>query len=193
MNNNSRKTKPTIDPALYAPVWVTGDLLPKDKFNEILPGLYMGGTDDDDVVFRPARRSFDTDPGHFDAVATLYAYAQPVTWGVEEMRLGIGDSPLDPRFIDAVMRMATWVHQRWSAGDHVLVRCQAGMNRSGLVTALALMIEGRTALEAIALIRAQRSPVCLFNNAFVDWLVTEAPARVSKLQPQSPSKSPSAA
>lgn len=51
-----------------------------------------------------------------------------------------------------------------------LVHCQAGWNRSGLVTALALMMRGRTADEAIALLRARRSPDVLCNSHFEGWL-----------------------
>ena len=63
---------------------------------------------------------------------------------------------------------------RWVAGcieDHpTLVHCQAGFNRSALVAARALMLRGRTADEAIALIRRQRSEHCLFNWRFEAWL-----------------------
>jgi hypothetical protein len=37
---------------LYSPQWVSTDQLPKDLYSEILPGLYMGGTHDDDVIFK---------------------------------------------------------------------------------------------------------------------------------------------
>lgn len=61
-------------------------------------------------------------------------------------------------------------------GGKVLVHCQAGLNRSNLVTALALMKRGRTAQEAIALLRDRRSPVVLCNRAFSRWLVSLADA-----------------
>jgi len=53
-----------------------------------------------------------------------------------------------------------------------LVHCQAGINRSGLVTALALVEEGMKAVDAIALLRAKRSPAVLCNRAFEQWLLT---------------------
>lgn len=52
-----------------------------------------------------------------------------------------------------------------------LVHCQAGLNRSGLVAAVALMKMGRTAEEAITLLRDSRSPMVLCNDTFVDQLM----------------------
>jgi hypothetical protein len=51
-----------------------------------------------------------------------------------------------------------------------LVHCQAGLNRSSLVVARVLMLEGATADEAIGLLREKRSPACLCNPAFEEWL-----------------------
>ena len=182
MTKNKRKNI-----ALYAPQWVSRKDLPQNDFDEILPGLIMGGTQDGDTVDFAAELPYGLGNHTFDAVATLYAWAQPMGWGVEEMRLGIYDSEMDPAFISNVMRLARWTHERWSEGGRVLVRCQAGMNRSGLVTALALMIEGHSAEEAISMIRNARGKSCLFNNHFVDWLINEADEHVRPL------RSPSAA
>lgn len=49
-------------------------------------------------------------------------------------------------------------------------------SRSGLVTALVLMLDGHSATEAVNQLRARRSPWALCNDAFVDWLVTDAAA-----------------
>lgn len=51
-----------------------------------------------------------------------------------------------------------------------LVKCQAGLNRSGLVTALALIKTGKTPCEAIDLLREKRSPLVLCNETFENWL-----------------------
>ena len=67
--------------------------------------------------------------------------------------------------------IATWVNERCREGP-TLVHCQAGLNRSSLVAARALMLGGMTADVAIALIRLQRSPACLCNGAFEAWLRT---------------------
>jgi protein-tyrosine phosphatase len=63
--------------------------------------------------------------------------------------------------------------------------CQAGLNRSSLVVATALMLDGMTAGEAIALIRAVRSPACLCNPAFEEWLLGYA-AAAAGLTPEGP-------
>lgn len=66
-------------------------------------------------------------------------------------------------------RWARWVNARRKTGA-VLVHCQAGLNRSGLVVARALMLEGWTATEAIRLVRGKRSAACLCNPTFEKWL-----------------------
>ncbi|CAB4871704.1 unannotated protein [freshwater metagenome] len=144
--------------------------------HEILPNLFMGGTGDLDVVTVP-KDNPDLIANHgFDAVVTLYARAQPVGWGVVEHRFGFPDSMLAPKDKGRIIQAARWTHERWSSGDRVLVRCQAGLNRSGLVLALALMIEGYTAQDAIELLRQQRSEFVLCNRQFERWVQTDAHA-----------------
>ena len=53
-----------------------------------------------------------------------------------------------------------------------LVHCQAGLNRSGLISALALIEEGMKAADAISLLRVKRSPAVLCNQIFERWLLT---------------------
>ena len=145
--------------------------------DEIVPGLFQGGTEDHDVVMVGAqqrlRGSFP-----FDVVVTLYADANPAPWGVEEIRFGFYDSQLSSADAARVLRVARDVHRRWSRGDRVLIRCQAGVNRSGLVTSLVLMLEDYSACEAIDLIRRQRSPWVLNNTDFEEWLLTAAPSLI---------------
>lgn len=143
-------------------------------WSEILSGLWLGGTDDFDTVESSAGM---LDPRHitnkeFEAVVTLYAWARPVDWFVEEMRYGFYD---DDRSLtgfdeDAVMRAARYAHQQWKSGKKVLVRCQAGINRSGLVMGIVLMLEGYTAEQAIDLMRSKRSSSVLINRSFEQYL-----------------------
>lgn len=53
-----------------------------------------------------------------------------------------------------------------------LVHCQAGLNRSSLIAATALVLNGDvdTGAEAVNLLRKQRSPAVLSNQAFESWL-----------------------
>lgn len=64
--------------------------------------------------------------------------------------------------LDAIAR---WV-KNCADDAPTLVHCQAGLNRSGLVAARVLMLNGYEASAAIDLLRAQRSPASLCNKAF---------------------------
>jgi len=141
---------------------------PKELWSEVLPGLWQGGTDDDDVFDQLAKPMITKKD--FDLVITAYASANPVDWFVKELRFGFYDSDMqdfDPNELKPIVRMA---HEDWKRGQRVLIRCQAGMNRSGLIMALVLIREGYTADEAINLIRTKRSKHALFNGRFEKWL-----------------------
>lgn len=158
-----------------SPRWHEEDAYPSDLYNEILPGLFMGGTADDDTVDFAVKAPNLDYQAPFDAVVTLYAWANPFSWGVEELRYGFGDGNMNFVDIERVIRIAHWALDRWSNGDRVLIRCQAGLNRSGLITALTLILGGYEPDEAIQIIRARRSSYALFNQSFVNWLMHEAP------------------
>ena len=72
--------------------------------------------------------------------------------------------------MDKVPVIAAWVNACRKSGP-VLVHCQAGLNRSSAVVALALMLEGTPAEVAIKTVRQKRSPACLCNPAFEEWLL----------------------
>lgn len=139
--------------------------------SKILDDLYQGGTDDEATVYRGNKRLPTVgDPRPFDSVISLCAYTLPVGWLVKEMRFAFPDGPLEPWTIKEIEAIADWIYAQWKAGDRVLIRCQAGMNRSSLMTALVLMRDGLSADEAIALIRKQRSEYCFSNKHFVEYL-----------------------
>ncbi|MET1065442.1 MAG: dual specificity protein phosphatase family protein [Arthrobacter sp.] len=68
--------------------------------------------------------------------------------------------------VDAI---AHWVNVCRADGP-TLVHCQAGLNRSALVVARALILDGMPNAEAIRLVRERRSPACLCNPSFERWL-----------------------
>jgi hypothetical protein len=145
------------------------DVIPLES--KILGELYQGGTDDEKTTFRGQKRLPTVgDPRPFDSVVSLCAYTLPVGWLVKEMRFAFPDGPLEPWTIPEIEAIADWAHRQWKAGDRVLIRCQAGMNRSSLITAMVLMKEGLSSDEAIDLIRKQRSEYCLSNQHFVEYL-----------------------
>jgi protein-tyrosine phosphatase len=151
---------------------------PNALFNEIAPNLFMGGTDDMDVIHFPAKNNKRTDLP-FDAIVTMYAYAQPADWKVQEFRYGVPDAAIEDIDLDRLKQAVEFGYNRWMAGDRVLVRCQAGLNRSGLVTALILMSTGLDAETAIDQIRKNRAEIALFNEDYVRWLKVEGATFVS--------------
>jgi protein-tyrosine phosphatase len=144
--------------------------LDTNLYSRILEGLYMGGTDDFDTLEFPKRYPIWNQEKQFDSVATLYAVAHPVGWGISERRYGFPDSQLSERDIPEIHSLVDWIYDEWKSGKNVLVRCQAGYNRSGICVALTLMKDGYSAKEAIDLIRSRRSPYALCNRNFVRYL-----------------------
>ena len=146
-------------------------LLPhQDLYSEILPGLWQGGTHDFDTLEFPKEYPIWKSEKQFDSVATLYAIAHPVGWGISERRYGFPDSELSSQDIPEIRNIADWAFEQWISGKKVLIRCQAGWNRSGLVMALVLIKHGLSPKEAIRLIREKRSPHALCNQDFVNFL-----------------------
>ena len=142
---------------------------PTSLYSQIITNLFMGGTDDEDVIHVPApyRRATALP---FDAIVTMYASARPADWSVQEFRYGIPDASIQDIDLCRLREAVEFGFRRWKAGDRVLVRCQAGLNRSGLVTALILMMNGMDAEVAIKEIRDHRAELALFNTEYVDWL-----------------------
>jgi len=143
--------------------------------SEILDGLWQGGTLDEDVWDNPRLKSPGIKRGDFDTVVTLYADATPVDWFVKEIRYGVWDSDIGHMDLERVFELVRDTHTEWRRGRKTLVRCQAGWNRSGLVTALVLIRDGMPADEAIDLIRRRRSASALCNPSFERFLLAQDP------------------
>lgn len=150
---------------------------PYDDYHEIMPGLFMGGTplgtriDDSDRSYRIQGYEIDVRP--FDAVITLFPKAYPAGYGVEERRFGFSDDlvgGVNENYRERILELASWGHQRWRAGDRLLIRCAAGENRSGLITLLVLQKHGLSTDEAVALIREKRQKGApLHNPHFIEF------------------------
>lgn len=137
---------------------------------EVWERLWIGGTPDEDTLLtaREADLGVNWSPSanvkSFDAVVTLAASVGPAGTGVREYRAGLvdlgGGEPDSEMVLEAVNAVVAWHAQ----GLRVLVRCRAGMNRSGLVTALALtQIADLNYDQAVELLRTRRGPKVLYN------------------------------
>lgn len=109
----------------------------------------------------------------FIAVVNLYPW-KDYNWHLGQLMVKwpIFDSahqPDVPAPRDEVLHeLATLVNRLREIGP-VLVHCEQGLNRSGLVVALSLMKRGLTADDAIYRVRQSR-PGSLFNEKFCAWL-----------------------
>lgn len=109
-------------------------------------------------------------PANIDHVVSLYPWEQyQLTRQLQSCSFHwLYDSDEEPPVI--VPAIAHWVAGCCETGP-TLLHCQAGLNRSSLVAALVLMRQGRSAAEAIALLREKRSPAVLCNPSFEKWLL----------------------
>lgn len=143
-------------------------------YSEVAPNLFMGGTADEQTIDKAQELQHFDGNNLFDCVVTLYAWAAPANWGVEERRFGFPDADLIEDYLPTIIDLANWAFIKWQSGKRVNIRCQAGLNRSGLVTALVLMQSGMSADEAIETLRNKRSSWALCNGEFEHWLLTDA-------------------
>jgi protein-tyrosine phosphatase len=156
------EVQPHQDPFLVHETGITnhkGYRIDCPYISEIAPNLYRGGTDQRLVL-----------PELIDYYLTLYP------WGSYIIRHQLKEHEIVTMYdsldqgLDDILNWAKWVHDRRSRGN-VLVTCQAGLNRSGIITATALVLDGYTPQEAIDLLRTKRSPAVLCNQAFEDFIL----------------------
>jgi hypothetical protein len=142
----------------------------ENLYSEILPNLFISGTLDEDVIQRGKSTLSLAQPAPFDSVVCMYGHANPIGYYVREQRFGIADAELDEESKPEIRQLADWLYQEWKQGKRVASKCQMGWNRSGLVLALVLLLDGYSADEAIELIREKRSPYALSNSSFVRFI-----------------------
>jgi len=138
--------------------------VPVDTPSEIVPALWMSGS----------RATLAK--GRFDRVVTLCAERH------EHVAVPSGSTALSWRILDAQLdepeqarawarRISAWMDD----GETVLVRCAAGLNRSGMVIARTLIERGMDPHEAVMVVRHRRRADALNNPWFVEWLRHEQP------------------
>lgn len=131
--------------------------------SEVGFNLWMGGCTDGLVI-----------PPNIRHVVSLYP------WESYRAQPDQVQSMLSVRMYDAndrpdakqVRQIAMWVNYCRERGP-TLVDCQAGLNRSGLIVASAILLYGNREdpRKVIALLREKRSPAVLCNPAFEQWLL----------------------
>ncbi|MGW5744925.1 protein-tyrosine phosphatase family protein [Amycolatopsis sp. NPDC003861] len=145
---------------------------PEDPWNEVGPRLWMGGhirvgpDGEEPVVVRR----------EFDLVLSLYQReGHGPAPGIEHHFAEMPDGPLTEAQLADVERFATLAAEAVRAGRLTLVRCHAGLNRSGLVVAQTLVELGLGVPAAIERVRQRRSPSALSNRLFVQYLESGLP------------------
>jgi hypothetical protein len=156
---------------------------PVNGWDEVIPGLFQGGQI---RQAPPGSKWSDASANEvrvreeFDAVFSFFDGDEPrqgPSPEVEHHHYPIPDGALDDAELAEVRGYARVIARKVEAGDKVLVRCQAGYNRSGLVIAFALMELGYDVHEAVDLIRAARGPHALFRLAFLRYLLEAQEAK----------------
>jgi protein-tyrosine phosphatase len=135
--------------------------------SEIAPNLWQGGCENGLPLPAPIRH-----------LVSLYPWESYKVKHELDSTVAVRMHDSTEQAMEQIPVLAAWVNACRKNGP-VLVHCQAGLNRSSLVVAMALMLEGSTADAAIALIRSKRSPACLCNPMFEQWLRAQKAARKS--------------
>ncbi|MFF2195834.1 protein phosphatase [Streptomyces sp. NPDC058157] len=147
-----------------------GEPLPGEPWNEVGPGLWMGGHVWVDRTGEVREAVVDRE---FDLVISLFTrVGHGPDPSVRHLVRTLPDAPLTADQIGTVQELARTATDAVRAGRSVLVRCHSGYNRSGLVVAEALIGQGLEPAAAIALVRSRRSPRALNNRTFEDYLTT---------------------
>jgi protein-tyrosine phosphatase len=129
-------------------------------FNAVVPKLYIGSHPEPEDPF---------DLGANVVVSlTSDTSARSVPRNGALIHWHIKDGPIPPpEILDAV---ASFVDTCLQLGSTVYVHCQAGMNRSALVVARILMVQGMSARDAIDLVRERRQGS--LGDEYADWLLS---------------------
>lgn len=133
-----------------------------NEADEIIPGLWLGSYPRDSASSY-TRVFCVTDAGF----GPMYGDTQVV------IRCPLKDTVRMPP-IDTIENLAEMVNDAVEAGHKTLVHCTAGINRSSLIVALALIKRGWKGRDAVDHLRKVRGPVVLMNDTFSEWLCNRA-------------------
>lgn len=145
-----------------------GDPYSRAPWDEIIPGLFMGGH----FYRAPSGQVLPVVVGvEFDLVVSLYRRdGHGPAAGIADHVREVPDAALTAAQLADVCELAEITAAAVRNGQKVLVRCHSGFNRSGLVVVQALGHLGYGVDDAIFLVRYRRSKWALNNDLFVDYL-----------------------
>lgn len=134
--------------------------------DEVHPRLWVGGS-----LFRNQVDGRDVLRHGFTHVAFCADEHQPSARdfaGLVTIHCPLFDSDtvLGSASLSMTMLAARAVAEAHRAGGNVLVMCQAGINRSAMVAALAMQMLGMEPNESVERLRRRRHPHCLANLCF---------------------------
>lgn len=152
----------------------------RTPWSEIIPNLWIGGHDYAasgwgfaDLVTRE-----ELAEAGFEVVVSMYETDCHPPEDVEHHTMVVADDirrGIDADEIKEAWRLSGIVADSVAGGRKTLSRCQAGLNRSSLVAALAMVRMGYHPQRAIDLIRERREPFALFNPHFVQIILAQTP------------------
>jgi len=147
---------------------------PKWEATEVSERLWIGGTPHTDVVVKPGSLTNPWSPSVtsdlFDACLTLTPIAGPVGHEVVELRVPLIDKKGAQVDIELVQEAVKWVVDKHKDNKKVLVRCHAGLNRSGLIVVPVLtFIEPSLSFnDALQRVRTLRHKLVLNRPEFLE-------------------------
>ena len=149
--------------------------LSPDPWNEVRPNLWMGG------MYYGPHMTACVPEDQFDVVISMAGSSQAMRVNHPDVithSFYIDDGKLGPMELDMVHEAKDLTLKYLDEGKKVLVRCQAGWNRSGLVVAMVLLHLGDhkgacCPRHAIGYIRKARGENALSNEWFVKYIHEE--------------------
>ena len=147
----------------------TGEFMSTPLISQIDENFWQGGCKNNAVL-----------PIDFEHIISLYKWEEYVAPKSLKtmMTITMYDEDKMPN-IDQLLGIARWVNVCRKRGK-TLVHCQAGLNRSGLVAATALVMEGMMPQDAVNLLRDKRDRVVLCNDTFEKWILNDLKAVLDK-------------
>ena len=156
--------------------WTEWAALAHEPYTKITDDIYVGGCNyaDGEGITLDHHVSRG-DP--FESVISMYAdahmYGPYKPDGMTHYMFPFNDGGMNQSVIELAYRAAKAVDTEVRQGNKVLVRCQAGLNRSNLVAGIYLIAYRRMNPKTVVDLLRKRSPWVLCNDDFEAFLLNE--------------------